>query len=109
MRQGLELDGGGINERIGPGELELVQPFAEREMPSLFYEREVNRIINRELNRVAFRQRYHIDARLRNLPSREREGETHDLPGKIWMKVRGAHKSNSQEINTPRVRSLERL
>ena len=63
VRERAKLHARRIDERVHPGELEAVQSFAEREQPRLLDQRQVRRVVNRELHRVAPRQRDHVDAR----------------------------------------------
>ena len=70
-----ELDGRGIDERVGPGKFEFVHTFAEREEARLFHEREVGGVVDRELHGVAARQGDDVDARL-NGRSQETEASS---------------------------------
>ena len=60
MGQRPELDGRRIDERVGPREFELVQAFPKGEVAGFLDEREVHRIVNGELHRVALWQSHHV-------------------------------------------------
>ena len=60
--QRLEFNGRGIDERVGPGELQLVHPLAKREVPGLLDQREIHGVVNGKLHRVAGGERDDVDA-----------------------------------------------
>ena len=53
LRQELQLDAGRVDQRIGPTELQRVDPLLERHLPRLADQRDVLAVVDRELDRVA--------------------------------------------------------
>ena len=62
MGQGAELYRSGIDERVGPGKLQLVDAFSKCEVPRLLDQRQVGGVVDGELHRVAVRERDDVDA-----------------------------------------------
>src|SRR6185295_18344416 len=62
MGERAEFHGSGINESIGPGELETVEAFLEREETGFLDECEVNGVVDRELNGITAGEGDDVDA-----------------------------------------------
>ena len=61
LREELQLDGRGIDERIGPGELQRIGPLLERHRARLADERQVFAVVDRQLNAIPLGDRREID------------------------------------------------
>ena len=61
MGDGPELDRGGVNQGVGPGKLQSVQPFAEGQHPRLLDQRQVGGVVDGQLHGVPVGQGDHVD------------------------------------------------
>ena len=58
--QELQLDGGRVNERVGPRELKWVHALLERDRAGLAHERQILAIVDRQLDAIPLRHRREI-------------------------------------------------